>query len=200
MLDLCLPPCPSAADRPAEAPAGALRPRRPGRRGRAAARPRCSPPRRRSRRRTLGPARRPGGLSVSRPAGPSCRRRRRHRTRRCAPARLRGARPRRRVLVLADGLDPCGGRGTPLAALPVAAPPVAARAVPRTASETEPKGATKNPMHLDVRLEAGDDPDAIADGITERGGRELHPAWGVLPWRVYTDPSGNELCVLPARS
>jgi len=55
-------------------------------------------------------------------------------------------------------------------------------------------------MHLDVRLEAGDDPDAIADGITERGGRELHPAWGVLPWRVYTDPSGNELCVLPARS
>jgi hypothetical protein len=66
--------------------------------------------------------------------------------------------------------------------------------------ETEAKGATKNPMHLDVRLEAGDDPDAIAVGITERGGRELHPEWGVLPWRVYTDPSGNELCVLPARS
>ncbi len=66
--------------------------------------------------------------------------------------------------------------------------------------ESEPKGATKNAMHLDVRLETGDDPDVIAVGITERGGRELNPDWGVLPWRVCTDPSGNEFCLLPARS
>ena len=62
------------------------------------------------------------------------------------------------------------------------------------------KGAAKNRLHLDVRLEAGDDPDAVAAGITARGGRELHPDWGDLPWRHYADPSGNELCVLPARA
>ena len=58
----------------------------------------------------------------------------------------------------------------------------------------------KNRLHLDVRLEAGDDPDAVAAGIAERGGRELHLGWGDLPWRHYADASGNELCVLPARS
>ena len=68
--------------------------------------------------------------------------------------------------------------------------------------EAAPKGpfeTAKNRMHLDLRLEPGDDPDAVASGIEERGGRELHPDWGDLPWRVYADPSGNELCVLPAR-
>ncbi|MHA6799668.1 VOC family protein [Bounagaea algeriensis] len=54
--------------------------------------------------------------------------------------------------------------------------------------------------HLDIRLGTGDDPGAVAAGITERGGHELHPDWGELPWRIYADPSGNELCVLPARS
>ncbi len=34
----------------------------------------------------------------------------------------------------------------------------------------------------------------------DRGGRELHPGCGELAWRVYQDPSGNEFCVLPARS
>ena len=66
--------------------------------------------------------------------------------------------------------------------------------------EVAPKGAPKNRLHLDVRLDAGDDPDAVAVGIAERGGRELHPAWGELPWRLYADPSRNEFCVLPARS
>ena len=61
------------------------------------------------------------------------------------------------------------------------------------------KQTTKNRLHLDVRLEAGDDPDDVAANITERGGRELHPEWGELPWRLYADPSGNEFCVLPAR-
>ncbi|WP_294567183.1 VOC family protein [uncultured Arthrobacter sp.] len=66
--------------------------------------------------------------------------------------------------------------------------------------EVLPKGAEKNRLHLDIRLEGGDDPDEVAAGIAKRGGRELHPGWGDLPWRIYADPSGNELCVLPARS
>ncbi len=66
--------------------------------------------------------------------------------------------------------------------------------------ERAPKGQGKNRLHLDVRLEAGEDPDAVAASIAERGGRELHPAWGELPWRVHADPSGNEFCVLPARA
>ena len=64
--------------------------------------------------------------------------------------------------------------------------------------ESAPKGG-KNRIHLDLRLEAGDDPDAVAAGIVERGGSELHPDWGDLPWRLYADPSGNDFCVLPAR-
>ena len=67
-------------------------------------------------------------------------------------------------------------------------------------AEPARKGTTKNRLHLDVRLESGDDPDGVAAGIAERGGRELHPDWGALAWRLYADPSGNELCVLPARS
>ena len=35
--------------------------------------------------------------------------------------------------------------------------------------------------------------------VVELGGRELDPGWGELPWRVVADPSGNELCLLPAR-
>jgi predicted enzyme related to lactoylglutathione lyase len=64
--------------------------------------------------------------------------------------------------------------------------------------EPAPKGPSKNRLHLDVRLEAGEDADAVTAGVVERGGRELHPGWGELPWRHYADPSGNEFCVLPA--
>ncbi len=68
-------------------------------------------------------------------------------------------------------------------------------------AEPAPKGPGKNRLHLDVRLEAGDDPDDVAAGIAARGGRELHPQWAAeVPWRLHADPSGNELCVLPARS
>lgn len=63
--------------------------------------------------------------------------------------------------------------------------------------ESEPKGPAKNRMHLDMRLESGDDAQVIAEEIVARGGRELHPNWGELAWRVYQDPSGNEFCVLP---
>ncbi|QCU77632.1 VOC family protein [Citricoccus sp. SGAir0253] len=66
--------------------------------------------------------------------------------------------------------------------------------------ERAAKGAAKNRLHLDVRLGPDDDPGAIAAGIAARGGRELHPDWGALPWRVFADPSGNEFCVLPARA
>jgi Glyoxalase-like domain len=67
--------------------------------------------------------------------------------------------------------------------------------------EPAPKGTTKNRVHLDVRLEPEDDPDDVAAGIAARGGAPLHrPEWGELPWRSYTDPSGNEFCVLPAPS
>ena len=66
--------------------------------------------------------------------------------------------------------------------------------------EAAPKGPEKNRVHLDVRLEAGDDPDLIALGVAERGGREvLHPEWGDLPWRFFADGSGNEFCLLPSR-
>jgi hypothetical protein len=62
------------------------------------------------------------------------------------------------------------------------------------------KQNTKNRLHLDVRLESGDDPDEVAAGIAERGGHEYHPNWGEQPWRFFLDPSGNEVCALPARS
>lgn len=63
--------------------------------------------------------------------------------------------------------------------------------------EAEPKGQRKNRMHLDMRLETGDDAQAIAEEIMTHGGSELKPNWGELPWRIYQDPSGNEFCVLP---
>ena len=63
--------------------------------------------------------------------------------------------------------------------------------------EQSPKTA-KNRVHLDVRLEAGDDPDEVAAGIAARGGREVPPFADPVPWRLFHDPSGNELCVLPA--
>ena len=66
--------------------------------------------------------------------------------------------------------------------------------------ERADKGIAKNRLHLDVRLETGDEPDRVAAGIAARGGQELHPAWGPQPWRFFADPSGNELCMLPARS
>ncbi len=57
----------------------------------------------------------------------------------------------------------------------------------------------KNRLHLDIRLEPGDDPDAVVARVLELGGRQHDPDWGDLPWRVVTDPSGNELCLLPSR-
>lgn len=65
--------------------------------------------------------------------------------------------------------------------------------------EPRPKGPGKIRMHLDVRLEAENDADAVAREIVDRGGTELRPDWGDLPWRTFADPSGNDFCVLPHR-
>lgn len=64
--------------------------------------------------------------------------------------------------------------------------------------ERSPKGATKNRLHLDIRIQPGDDADAAIALVERAGGRELRPGWGDLPWRVLADTSGNELCLLPA--
>jgi hypothetical protein len=64
---------------------------------------------------------------------------------------------------------------------------------------TAPPGL-KSRLHLDIRLETGDDEDAVVARVVELGGREFDADWGELPWRVVTDPSGNVLCLLPARS
>ncbi|WP_088320122.1 VOC family protein [Kineosporia sp. R_H_3] len=66
--------------------------------------------------------------------------------------------------------------------------------------ERAPKGSAKNRLHLDVRLEAGEDPDEVAADVAARGGRALPPLAPGLPWRLYADPSGNEFCLLPART
>lgn len=56
----------------------------------------------------------------------------------------------------------------------------------------------KNRLHLDVRLEPGEDGDNAVAGAQERGATRVDHAWGDLPWTVLTDPSGNEFCILPA--
>ncbi|HEU5484392.1 MAG TPA: VOC family protein [Microlunatus sp.] len=66
--------------------------------------------------------------------------------------------------------------------------------------ESTPKPAAKNRMHLDVRLEQADDPVDVAARVARAGGHEVPLAGDDLPWRTFTDPSGNEFCVLNARS
>ena len=66
--------------------------------------------------------------------------------------------------------------------------------------EAAAKGSPKNRLHLDVRLETGDDPDVVGAQVVEHGGRALPPLAEGLPWRLYADPSGNEFCVLPVSS
>lgn len=65
--------------------------------------------------------------------------------------------------------------------------------------EPAPKApGAKNRVHLDLRLEAGDDADEAVARLLDLGGREREHDWGDLPWRVFLDPSGNEVCLLPA--
>ncbi len=66
--------------------------------------------------------------------------------------------------------------------------------------ERRPKDAEeKNRVHLDLRLEPDDDGQEAVVRILDLGGSEFHHDWGDLPWRVFRDPSGNEVCLLPAR-
>lgn len=57
--------------------------------------------------------------------------------------------------------------------------------------------AVKNRVHLDLRLDPGDDPDEAVARLLDLGGSEWDHGWGDLPWRVFRDPSGNEVCLLP---
>ncbi len=67
--------------------------------------------------------------------------------------------------------------------------------------EPRPKDpAEKNRLHLDVRLEPGEHLDDAVALALDLGGSELDHGWGDLPWRVLRDPSGNEVCILPAAS
>lgn len=63
----------------------------------------------------------------------------------------------------------------------------------------EPK-AGKNQLHLDLRLEAGDDLAALVDHVEGLGAVRIDHDWGDLPWTSLRDPSGNEFCFLPSRS
>lgn len=66
--------------------------------------------------------------------------------------------------------------------------------------EPRPKDpAVKNRVHLDLRLESGDDPDDALARVLDLGGSEWDHGFGPLPWRIVRDPSGNEVCLLPAR-
>ena len=58
----------------------------------------------------------------------------------------------------------------------------------------------KNQLHLDLRLEPGDDPAALVEQVEGEGATRLHHDWGDLPWTPMRDPSGNEFCFLPSRS
>ena len=57
----------------------------------------------------------------------------------------------------------------------------------------------KNRLHLDARCDPGEDLDEQAARLLDLGGRRREHQWGDLPWHVLLDPSGNEVCVLPAR-
>ncbi len=62
--------------------------------------------------------------------------------------------------------------------------------------EEEPK-RSKNPIHLDVRVDRGHDPQEQVRRLLDLGAAHIEHEWGELPWTVLADPSGNEFCVLP---
>lgn len=66
--------------------------------------------------------------------------------------------------------------------------------------EPAPKTSAKNRLHLDVRLELGDNEDAVLRRALAMGAAVYEHEWGDLPWTVLSDPSGNEFCILPART
>ncbi|QGN57082.1 VOC family protein [Nostocoides sp. HKS02] len=63
-------------------------------------------------------------------------------------------------------------------------------------TEDEPKQG-KNRLHLDLRLESGDEQGEVLEHALAMGATRLVHDWGDLPWIPLTDPAGNELCLLP---
>ena len=105
--------------------------------------------------------------------------------------------PRRRLLGVADRLDATStGAGLRPLRHPSRRGP-AARAVPGAGA---PRADGKNRLHLDLRLEAGDDPDAVA-----RGDRASAAAASSTPTGATcrggptpTRPATSSACCLPA--
>ena len=182
----------AARPRPAAAPRRQRR--RPPGRGRAARpRPRRAAPRHRPARRPLGGARRPGGQPVLRHGG-ACgvrdlRPDRGASARQCRPG------PRRGVLGRAVGLAARLQRHARGPA-PSLGPRGAARAVSRARPEA---GRLQEPAAPRHPARGGRRRARRRGAVVELGGHERDHDWGELPWRVVTDPSGNELCLLPAR-
>lgn len=54
----------------------------------------------------------------------------------------------------------------------------------------------KNRIHLDLRPYAGDDQTAEVARLRELGATEIDLGQGDVPWTVFTDPEGNEFCLL----
>ncbi|MET8848750.1 VOC family protein [Amycolatopsis sp. NPDC004625] len=57
----------------------------------------------------------------------------------------------------------------------------------------------KNRVHLDVAPPAGEDHAAAVAEVVAAGGAPADLGGPALPWRVLTDPEGNEFCVLTPR-
>ena len=115
-------------------------------------------------------------------------------------ARLGRPGPRRGVLGMADRVDPRTlPAGTPTARGSSAIPP-GADLCSSCGPRRTPKGASQEPAAPRRPARAGRGP-RRRRGRHRRARRRCAPhGWGELPWRSYTDPSGNELCVLPAPS
>jgi len=92
--------------------------------------------------------------------------------------------------------DPTGSTST---CLPVGRHPTRRGLLLAFCDPAEPKRG-KNPMHLDLRVDPGDDYDQELSRLLDGGAVRLEHGWGDLPWTVLLDPGGNEFCLLRASS
>lgn len=99
------------------------------------------------------------------------------------------------------GWQPAGEvRGAPALRHPDGVGPLLLLCPEPTPKPSGPAG--KNRIHLDVRREATDpwerdDDERVVVAMVLALGATSLSAPGELPWLVFADPSGNELCVLP---
>ncbi|HET6737287.1 MAG TPA: VOC family protein, partial [Kribbella sp.] len=56
-----------------------------------------------------------------------------------------------------------------------------------------------NRIHLDLRPYRDDDHTAEADRLRALGATDLDIGQGDVPWTVFSDPEGNEFCLLTPR-